>query len=90
MPMSSHHVLILAKGDWTEGDALKHAAVEVKEFDGGRSMYLSARDGYIFLDFGDRCYAFDRKLIFHASERALDIGIFDMDGVGDAVEALTY
>lgn len=63
-----------------------NSGVEVKEFDGGRSMWISHRDGYVVLEFGEHCFMFEKGQIFRASERALEIAILDMGDVGESLE----
>lgn len=45
----------------------------VKEFDGARSMSITALDDLVYLEIGASCYAFDRRILMHAAKKELGI-----------------
>lgn len=49
--------------------------MEVKEFDGARSVQINAAGDFVILDTGDHAYAFDRGILLHALKRALGIAV---------------
>lgn len=56
-----------------------NGGIEVKEFDGARSMSIDARDGLVYLEMGGSCFAFDRQILLHAAKRALGIAFIVED-----------
>ena len=49
--------------------------MEVKEYDGARSVQVDAVGDFVILDTGDHAYTFDRGIVLHAMKRILGIAL---------------
>jgi hypothetical protein len=60
---------------------LASPTIEIKEFDGGRTLELQRAADLVFIETGDHCYTFDAKLLLHAVKRLYGISvILEHDG----------
>lgn len=48
-------------------------SVSLREFDGARSIEVTASEGMVYIEVGGHCYAYDKILLLHQVRKELGI-----------------